>query len=130
MIFDCDALGKFYRGDYLQYSHILPNALFCVLSVLQEVTSIKDSYRKKAKMTTEVLNSMENGKCNEVAGAMYAFPRTEHFQRKLSRQPRYHVLFPVLISSATLQNTVSNEYPKCTVIRFRILSVMDILGVR
>ena len=72
MIFNCDALGKFYRGDYLQYSHILLNALFCVLFVLQEVTSIKDSYRKKAKMTTEVLNSMENVKCNEVAGAMYA----------------------------------------------------------
>ena len=30
---------------------------------------------KKAKITTEVLNSMENVKCNEVAGAMYAFPR-------------------------------------------------------
>ena len=44
-------------------------------TVLQEVTSIKDSYKKKAKMTTEVLNSMENVKCNEVAGAMYAFPR-------------------------------------------------------
>ena len=28
-------------------------------------------------MTTEVLNSMENVKCNEVAGAMYAFPRIE-----------------------------------------------------
>ena len=53
----------------------MPNALFYVLSVLQEVRSIKDSYRKKAKMTTEVLNSMENVKCNEVAGAMYAFPR-------------------------------------------------------
>lgn len=26
-------------------------------------------------MTTEVFNSMENIKCNEVAGAMYAFPR-------------------------------------------------------
>ena len=26
-------------------------------------------------MTTEVLNSMENVECNEVAGAMYAFPR-------------------------------------------------------
>ena len=26
-------------------------------------------------MTTEVLNLMENVKCNEVAGAMYAFPR-------------------------------------------------------
>ena len=75
MIFTCEALKKFYRGDYLQYSHILPNALFCVLSVLQEITSIKNSYRKKAKMTTEVFNSMGNVKCNEVAGAMYAFPR-------------------------------------------------------
>ena len=26
-------------------------------------------------MTTEVFNSMGNVKCNEVAGAMYAFPR-------------------------------------------------------
>ena len=25
-------------------------------------------------MTTEVVNSVENVKCNEVAGAMYAFP--------------------------------------------------------
>ena len=42
---------------------------------MQEVTLIKDSYKKKAKMTTEIPNSMENVKCNEVAGAMYAFPR-------------------------------------------------------
>ena len=42
---------------------------------MQEVTFIKDSYKKKAKMTTKVLDSMENVKCNEVAGAMYAFPR-------------------------------------------------------
>ena len=26
-------------------------------------------------MTMEALNSIENVKCNEVAGAMYAFPR-------------------------------------------------------
>ena len=42
---------------------------------MQEVTLIKDSYKKKAKIITEVLNSMENVKCYEVAGAMYAFPR-------------------------------------------------------
>ena len=30
---------------------------------------------KRAKIITEVLNSVENVKCNEVAGAMYAFPR-------------------------------------------------------
>ena len=48
---------------------------FFVQLVVQEVTSIKDSYKKKAKMTRKVFNSMENVKCNEVAGAMYAFPR-------------------------------------------------------
>ena len=42
---------------------------------MQEVTLIKDSYKKKAKIITEVLTSMENVKCDEVAGAMYAFPR-------------------------------------------------------
>ena len=62
-----------------------------------------------AKMATEVLNSIENVKCNEVGGAMYAFPRIA--------LPRYHVLFSVLISRATVQNTVSNGYPRCTVIR-------------
>lgn len=41
----------------------------------KEAASIKDSYKKKAKMTTEILNSLEGFKCNEVAGAMYAFPR-------------------------------------------------------
>ena len=41
---------------------------------MQEVTLIKDSYKKKAKIITEVLNSVENVKCNEVAAAMYAFP--------------------------------------------------------
>ena len=47
---------------------------FCYLAV-QEVTPIKDSHRRKAKMRSEVFNSMENVKCNEVAGVMYAFPR-------------------------------------------------------
>ena len=58
-------------------------------------------------MTTEVLNSMENVKCNEVAGAMYAFPRITLPKKAIE----------ALISSTTLQNTVSNGYPRCTVIR-------------
>lgn len=43
--------------------------------VIQESTGIQESYKKKAKLTTEILNSLENVKCNEVAGSMYAFPR-------------------------------------------------------
>ena len=42
---------------------------------MQEVTLIKDCYKKKAKIITEVLNSVENVKCNEVVGTMYAFSR-------------------------------------------------------
>lgn len=42
---------------------------------LKESTGIQESYKKKAKLTTEILNSLENVKCNEVAGSMYAFPR-------------------------------------------------------
>ena len=57
----------------------MPNALLLLFFLLTRCTgsniSIKDSYKKKAKITTQVLNSMENVKCNEVADAMYAFPR-------------------------------------------------------
>lgn len=49
----------------------------------KETTAIHDSYKKKAKLTTEILNSLENVKCNEVAGAMYAFPRMTLPQRAI-----------------------------------------------
>ena len=56
---------------------------FAHLSISQERTIIQDSYKKKAKLTTEILNSMEGVKCNEVAGAMYAFPRITLSQRAI-----------------------------------------------
>ena len=99
-------------------------------------------------MTTEVLNSMENVKCNEVAVAMFAFPRIT-LSKKAIEAAKVSCLISVLISSAAVQNTVSNGYPRCTVIRspesgnflrvesgrctvirIRILSVMDILGAQ
>ena len=46
---------------------------FFAKHVLQEVTL--SSRILKRRKQTEVLNSVENVKCNEVAGAMYAFPR-------------------------------------------------------
>ncbi|XP_073231402.1 probable alanine aminotransferase, mitochondrial [Porites lutea] len=54
----------------------------------KEVTLIKDSYKKKAKMTTEVLNSMENVKFNEVAGAM---PRKCHQTKALEKTRIYMI---------------------------------------
>ena len=67
-------------------------------------------------MTSEVFNSMENVKCNEVAGAMYAFPRIT-LPKKAIEAAKVSCLVSGPDSSATLQNTVSNGYPRCTVIR-------------
>ena len=56
---------------------------------------IQDSYKKKAKLTTEVLNSMEGVKCNEVQGAMYAFPRITIPQRAIE-EAKVTVLPPLM----------------------------------
>ena len=67
-------------------------------------------------MTTEVLNSMENVKCNEVAGAMYAFPRITLPKKAIEAAK---VSCPVSGPDfwAALQNTVSNGNSRCTVMR-------------
>ena len=59
---------------------------------------------------------MGNVKCNEVAGAMYAFPRITIPKQAIEAAK---VSFPVSgpVFQAALQNTVSNGYPRCTVIR-------------
>jgi alanine transaminase len=41
----------------------------------QEKNQVLGDLKKKATMTTETLNSIEGVTCNEVMGAMYAFPR-------------------------------------------------------
>lgn len=41
---------------------------------LKERTQVLSDLNKKAKMTTKLLNEIEGVKCNEVMGAMYAFP--------------------------------------------------------
>ena len=60
---------------------------------------------------------MENVKCNEVAGAMYAFPRITLPKKAIEAAK---VSCPVSGPDfwAALQNlTVSNGYPRCTVIQ-------------
>ena len=39
--------------------------------------AILDSYQRKAKITTSILNSLEGVTCNEVTGSLYAFPRVD-----------------------------------------------------
>ena len=59
---------------------------------------------------------MEKVKCNEVAGAMYAFPRIT-LPKKAIEAAKASCPVAALISRAALQNTVSNGYPRCMVIR-------------
>ncbi|KAJ8715842.1 hypothetical protein PYW08_013127 [Mythimna loreyi] len=44
---------------------------------LQEKTDVLGSFKLRAKMIVEAFNKMGGFKCNEVQGAMYAFPRIE-----------------------------------------------------
>ena len=41
----------------------------------QEKFDVLDSLKTRGKMVYEILNSIEGVSCNEVMGAMYAFPR-------------------------------------------------------
>ena len=120
MIFDCHALGKFYRGDYLLYSHILPNALFCVLFVLQEVTSIRDSYRKKAKMTTEVLNLMENGRYNVCVSENNT--SKESYRGSLGIMSCFRSWGPFLESPGNFSGPRSNIQIEISRVRARVLA--------
>jgi len=43
--------------------------------ILQEKNQVLGELTLKARMTTETLNTIEGVRCNEVMGAMYAFPR-------------------------------------------------------
>ena len=42
---------------------------------LQEKSGVLDELALKAHMTTEKLNDIKGVRCNELMGAMYAFPR-------------------------------------------------------
>lgn len=42
---------------------------------IKEKTAVLQSFKERAKLVAETFNSMEGFKCNEVMGAMYAFPQ-------------------------------------------------------
>jgi len=50
---------------------------------IQERNTVLGDLAKKARMTTELLNSIEGITCNEVTGAMYAFPRVHLSQKAI-----------------------------------------------
>ncbi|XP_078367836.1 alanine aminotransferase 2-like isoform X1 [Oculina patagonica] len=63
---------------------------------IKEKIAILDSYQRKAKITTSMLNSLEGVTCNEVTGALYAFPKI-HLPRKA-------------IEEAKLENCTPDEF--------------------
>lgn len=54
-----------------------PSSLFCIfysLSHIQERTATLSALAEKAKLTEQVLNTVQGISCNPVQGAMYSFP--------------------------------------------------------
>ena len=60
------------RRDFLSFPYFL-----------QEKTAILESYRRKAKITTSMLNSLEGISCSDVTGALYAFAKIELPQKAI-----------------------------------------------
>ncbi|KJH42040.1 hypothetical protein DICVIV_11976 [Dictyocaulus viviparus] len=52
---------------------------------LQEKTDVLNSLKKRAALVREAYGSIEGIKCNEVQGAMYAFPQIELPQRAIEK---------------------------------------------
>ncbi|KAJ7356045.1 glycerol-3-phosphate O-acyltransferase 2 [Desmophyllum pertusum] len=55
--------------------------------------AILDSYQRKAKITTSMLNYLEGVTCNEVTGALYAFPRV-HLPQKAIEEAKLNNCTP------------------------------------
>lgn len=63
----------------------------------QEKTNVLESLKTRAKMVYEILNTIEGVTCNEVMGAMYAFPRIDLPQKAIEKAEVYYLsLFIVM----------------------------------
>lgn len=79
--------------------------------VSKEKETVLDSHKKKAQLTTEMLNSMDGVQCKEVRGAVYAFPRI--------RLPKKAIEEAKVTSQALSKNArVSVDTPKGVKISF------------
>ena len=61
-----------------------------------------DSYQRKAKITTSMLNSLEGVTCNEVTGALYAFPRIRLPQKAIEEAKVSKRVMDVTLSLLTI----------------------------
>ena len=61
-----------------------------------------ESYQRKAKITTAMLNSLEGVTCNEVTGALYAFPRIRLPQKAIEEAKVSKRVMDVTLSLLTI----------------------------
>ncbi|KAJ1351602.1 hypothetical protein KIN20_007685 [Parelaphostrongylus tenuis] len=72
---------------------------------LEEKTAVLDSLKKRATLVKEAYGSIEGIKCNEVQGAMYAFPQLElppravETARSLNQEPDFFYAMKLLEST-------------------------------
>ena len=64
--------------------------------LLQEKNHVLDSLKTRAKLDHQRLNSIDGITCNEVMGAMYAFPRI-HLPQKAVQKAKVKVVYLLLI---------------------------------
>ena len=69
-----------------------------------------DSYQRKAKITTAMLNSLEGVTCNEVIGALYAFPRIRLPQKAIEEAKVRKSAVDVTISLLTILSRCTNIF--------------------
>jgi len=71
----------------------------------REEQTIFDSLKYRAKMVTQFLKSMKGVTCNEVEGAMYAFPRIHLPKRAIEEAKARNISPDLLYTMEVLENT-------------------------
>ena len=70
-----------------------------------EVKALYDSLRQRANMVTLALNQMENISCNEVEGAMYAFPQVKFSKKAIEAAKQANQAPDLFYCLEVLKNT-------------------------
>lgn len=70
-----------------------------------EKSALFNSLKKRAEIVSDSLNKMENISCNEVEGAMYAFPRIKFSQKVLDAAKKRNMEPDMFYCLSVLENT-------------------------
>lgn len=79
---------------------------------MQERTATLNALAEKAKLTEQVLNTVQGISCNPVQGAMYSFPRITIPEKAVKEAKVSHVPVVVVCQSCCLEQTERVETEK------------------